>query len=169
MSETLECCSFEFLAELGSCDRDQEACTLCHRLSSEIDSAILGYDEMCLETSGNDASALGEERFDLIEALGGGGEHSEERDAPFGERRTEHEVMLATDAREDSRTDRIGTDLTGEVYFEARIDRHDFRVCSDDVRIVGPSDITEHDILIAIHKIIEGSRAEGERSHRLSG
>ena len=79
------------------------------------------------------------------------------------------EVHLPANARVDAKADRVGTDLTGQVDLERRVDRHDLVVLADQRRVVGAVAGMELDERVVVHEVVEALGADDEARDDASG
>lgn len=154
--------AIEFFAELGRCDADEQFGTLGEVFAAEVHCTVLGDDVVGLEAGSNNACTGGEYRLDFVESLVGGGCHSQEGEATFGTGGSVDEVVLAPHTGEDAFADGVGANLSGEVYFEAGVNRYYLWILRDDERVVGPCYIAENHIAVVVHQVVEATGAQGE-------
>ena len=153
---------FQGLAVVGVGDGNQQFGALGEGFAAEVDDAVLGCDELCLEARRDDAGTGGKVRDDLALALGRAGREGDEGPAAFGEGAAVHEIVLAADAREDHVADGVGADLAGEIHLDGGIDGAGARILRDEERIVGVGDVEELHGRIVVDVSVHILRADGE-------
>ena len=77
--------------------------------------------------------------------------------------------MLSAHARNDARADRVGADLSREIDFDRRVDRHHLGILTDAEGVVRPGHVAHFEVLAVVHVVVEPLRAEGQRRHVLVG
>src|SRR5579884_1025348 len=106
----------EFVLKFWIGDGDQRLRALAHGLAVQISHAMFRYYIVYVGPAGDYAGAGGQSRHNTRHrsVLGRRG-HGDDRLAAFGSRRSAHEVHLPSDSAVGLGSQRIGTDLPGEV------------------------------------------------------
>ena len=79
-----------------------------------------------------------------------------------------HEVHLSADAGVDTRADRIGDHLAGQIDLDGRVDRDHPMERPDDRRVIREIDRAHLHHRVVVDEVVQPLRSEDERRHDLA-
>ena len=156
-------------AEFRVGDGDQRQRPFLHALAVQVGDAVLGDDVVHVAARGDHAGAGREARHDARDraVLGRRGQ-GDDRLAARRAGRAAVEVDLPADAGVESRAERVGADLAGEVDLQRGVDRHHLVLLADDERVVDVLGRVEGEQRVVVDVVVEPLGAHAEAGDDLA-